>query len=310
MPSSTSSSERGQVPHRRLPRVRGLAPLFTGLASFVLAVGAWLLLIEPRLPPPLQRQSNPPGKLGWYVGGRRAFYLKGSARAEGWLALGDSRVNQGLDEVRLAQLGIEPLAVLWVGAGQLGDMLEAARELPPRRLLVALSPMSVYRRIQDPEQERARTLAFMNRPWSRRVDDAIDEQFVRLRSSVVNWIDTRGFVYGWREMPNPGASDRRFLGALEEPTRQERARAFEALAQKLRELRGSGRDIVCVRWPISPSLREIEDTAFDPALFGRMCAELSIPYHDLGTSEPTLDGSHLTAEGARHLASRLAVLLK
>jgi len=298
------------LPHRRPPRVRSLSPLGTAAATFAVLLAAWLALIEPRLPPPLRRRPHPPGELGWYAGGRAPFYLKGEVSAEGWLALGDSRVHHDLDEERLAKLGVEPLAVLWVGGAQLEDLLEAARELPPRRLLVALSPLSVHRAGADAEKEREQALAVLDRPWSLRVDDAIDERFERLRSSLVSWIDPRSFAYAWLDAPSPGATDARQARALAEPTRADRAEALRAIARALRELRVSGREIVCVRLPISPSLRAVEDQAFDPALFERMCAEVGAPYHDLGSSEPTIDGSHLTAEAARHLATRLAAFLE
>ena len=312
MPSSTSSSERGHapLPPWRPPRLRGWAPLATSTAVFALSLTVWLVFLEPRLPPPLRRRPHPPGELSWYVDGTAALYLKGEARAEGWLAMGDSRVNHGLDEDLLTELGIEPLAVLWVGGGQLEDMLAAARDLPPRRLLVSLTPLAVHRVVTDAARERERALEVMDRSWSRRVDDAIDERFVRLRASVVDWIDSRAFTYAWLEAPSPGATDARQAGALAEPTRKDRAAALEAITRALRELRDSGREIVCVRMPISSSLRAVEDEAFDPALFERMCADLGLPYHDLGTSEPTVDGSHLTADGARHLAPRLADLLE
>jgi hypothetical protein len=290
--------------------VRGLAPLWFGVAAFALAMGVWLVWIEPRLPLPLRRRPHPPGPLGWYVNGSVSLYLKGEPRAEGWLALGDSRANHGFDEEHLARLGIEPLSVLWVGGAQLVDLLAAARELPCRRIVVALSPLEVYRVITSAEQERKQALGFMNRSLSKRVDAVIAEHFVRLRASLVHWQDTRGFASSWIERPLPEATDHQQRGALGPPTREERLRSLERIEQLLRELQAEGRSIACVRMPISPSLRAVEDEAFDPALFVGLCARLGIPYVDYGTSEPTIDGSHLTAEGGRRLAPRLAEFLR
>lgn len=292
------------------PRVRGLAPLGVGLATFALAMGVWLAALEPSLPPPLRRRPHPPGPLGWYVNGSVSLYLKGEPRAEGWLALGDSRANHGFDEEHLARLGIEPFAVLWVGGAQLVDLLAAARELPCRRIVVALSPLEVYRVITSAEQERKLTLAFMKRSFSQRVDAAIAERFVRLRSSLVHWQDTRGFASSWIERPHPGATDEQQKGALGPPTREERARNLERIEQAMRELQAEGRSIACVRMPISASLRAVEDEALAPELFVRMCERLGVPYVDYATSEPTIDGSHVTAEAGRRLAPLLAQFLR
>lgn len=292
------------------PRVRGLVPLWIGLATFALAMGVWLVWIEPSLPAPLRRRPHPPGPLGWYVNGTVSLYLKGEPRAEGWLAMGDSRANHGFDEERLADLGIDSLSVLWVGGAQLLDLLAAARELPCRKLVVALSPLEVYRVITSAEQERKQALGFMQRSFSQRVDAAIAERFIRLRSSLVYWQDTRGFSANWIERPHPGATDDQQRNALGPPTREERARRLEQIEQALRELQAEGRSIACVRMPISASLRAVEDEAFDPDLFVQMCKRLGIPYEDYGTSEPTIDGSHVTAEAARRLAPRLAELLR
>jgi len=290
--------------------VRGLAPLWIGLATFALAMAVWLLVLEPRLPLPLRRRPHPPGQLGWYVDGRIPLYLKGEASADGWLAVGDSRVNHGIDEEHLEREGIRPLAVLWVGGAQLEDLLAAARELPPRRLIVVLSPLEIHRVILNAEREREQALEFMERSWTRRIDGALADRFVRLRSSLVNFLDTRGLAAGWLEQPYPEATDERQAAALGPPTRPDRAAALVRIEDALRGLIADGRRIVCVRMPISPSLRAVEDEAFDPKLFEELCARLALPYLDLGTSEPTIDGSHLTAEGGRHLAPRLAQFLK
>jgi len=290
--------------------VRGLAPLGVGLATFALAMGVWLAVLEPSLPAPLRRRPHPPGPLGWYVNGSVSLYLKGEPRAEGWLAMGDSRANHGFDEERLAELGVEQLSVLWVGGAQLLDLLAAARELPCRRIVVALSPLEVYRVITSAEQERKQALGFMKRSFSQRVDAAIGERFTRLRSGLVHWQDTRGLNATWLETPHPEATDDQQRNALGPPTREQRLQNLERIEQLMRELQAEGRSIACVRMPISASLRAVEDEAFDPALFADLCERLGVPYVDYGTSEPTIDGSHLTAEAGRSLAPRLAEFMR
>jgi hypothetical protein len=311
VPSSTSSSERALVERLPLPpRVRGWAPLWAGLATFALAMAVWLAWIEPSLPAPLRRRPHPPGPLRWFVDGRAPFYLKGEPRAEGWLGLGDSRANHGFDEEHLPRYGVEPLSVLWVGGAQLVDLLSAARELPCRRIVVALSPLEIYRVITDTEQERKLAMGFVERSFSQRVDRAIAEQFLRLRSSLVHWQDTRGLAASWIERPLPGATDHLLQLALAPPTRADRLRALERIEQLMRDLQAEGRSLACVRMPISESLRAVEDEALDPALFVGLCERLGIPYVDYGTSEPTIDGSHLTAEAGRRLAPRLAEFMR
>lgn len=290
--------------------MRGLAPLWVGLATFALSMAAWLAWIEPSLPAPLRRRPHPPGPLRWYVDGQVPAYLKGEPREDGWLALGDSRANHGFDEEHLPRYGIQSLSVLWVGGAQLVDLLAAARELPCRRIVVALSPLEVYRTVTDADQERKLAMGFVDRSFSRRVDRAIAEQFLRLRSSLVHWQDTRGFAASWIERPYPDATDHQLRIALGPPTRADRLQALERIEQLMRELQAEGRTIACVRMPISESLRAVEDEAFDPAQFVGLCERLGLAYVDYGTSEPTIDGSHLTAEAGRRLAPRLAEFMR
>lgn len=278
------------------------------VASLALALllGAWKLALEPRLPEPLRPRPHPAGTLRWLDDGRVPAYVQGEERAEAWLALGDSRVHHGLDRDALAARGLEPPALLWVGGAQLEKLLAAARELPQRRVLVALSPLSVHRVVLSPEREREAALAVSERPWNARVDAALDERLTALRSALVRWIDTRALERAWLEAPAPDATDARLRRALGPPTRAARAAALTRVERALAELAREGRSLRCVRFPVSPSVRAIEDEAFDPVLFERLCARRGLSYLDLGTRYETIDGSHLSAPAARSLASELA----
>ena len=80
---------------------------------------------------------------------------------------------------------------------------------------------------------------------------------------------------------------------------------------RLKEMQVQGWDVECIRLPISPQLRAVEDKNFEPSLFVGMCKNLGVPYTDLQDSFiPTIDGSHVAAGSAPMLSRRIAQRLK
>lgn len=308
MRSSTSSSDPGcarSTDRRASCSRRGVAPVLLALAVCGSLLAAWMLAVQPRLPEPLRRADLRPGELRWFESETVVAYLRGEPSPASVLFLGDSRVHHALDDGALDDAGLGA-CLLWIGGAQLGDLSSAARELEPKRLVVALSALSLHR-----EGDRAAELALArrleDRPLTARIDRALDDAASDLRARWIRVLDPKPWMDSWFERASPRATDARERRDLRPETRARRAERLEELAAALATLLAEGRSIACVRLPISPSLRAVEEEAFPGTAFAELCERLGIPYLDRSEAKyETTDGSHLTAASARRFSADLA----
>lgn len=303
MPSSTSNSDLV----RRSRALRSWRPLAVGALVAVVLVAAWRGILQPRFPEANHRQIHEAGPLHWFDGDRIPAYLTGpEVTPDTWLVLGDSRVFHAIDPPSLAAAGVEPVTMLWIGGAHVEDLLVAARELPARRLVVAFTPLSVHRE-RDEAAERRSARRRADIPWRRRVDETLAVKTDEVRARLVRWVATLTWSSSWFEKTHPAATDAVLQRALAPKTREIRRAGLDRIATLLEELQAEGREITCVRFPISLSLKAIEEEAFDSELFVQMTRDLGIPYYDdSGMPVPTLDGSHVSFPGARSYARLLA----
>jgi len=301
--SSTSNSDSA----RRIRALRSWRPLALGCLTAVAFVIGWRTIVEPRLPVAIQRQVHEPGPVHWFDPGPIPLYLTGpEVTPDTWLFIGDSRVFHAIDPPSLAAAGVEPVTLLWIGGAQMEDLLVVARQLPSRRLVVTFTPLSL-RHERDMEAERRMVRRRENIPWRQRVDRTLSSVTDRYRARLVRWIGTATWDTSWFATMDPSGTDAALTRALGPASRPNRLAALDRISILLRELRAEGRDITCVRFPISPSLEAIEDESLDPELFARVTRDLGIPYYDdAGMHLPTLDGSHLTWPSARSYSRLLA----
>lgn len=218
--------------------------------------------------------------------------------AELWI-VGDSRLFRGLYPEWFELKGHGETAILWGPAAQLLDLLPLVEDTPRRRVVVGLSPVSVYREFanDDPQPE----------PLRRQIDRQLESMVHELRVEHVRTLRTAPWMRGrWFYEPNELASDNTYRGQLRPVTRDPRMQRLERIENRLREI-AKHHDLVCIRAPISQSLLVIEDASFDAGLFAAMCERIGVPYLDYTRTLDlaTSDGSHLTREAARQFTERL-----
>jgi len=285
-------------------------PIALGVALFALGIGAWRALVVPRMP---ERYSGTQTDIYAFVdlpGATTPVYRYGTPRPGGILFAGDSRVSGAFLRAVLERHGIPGATVLMGPTGQLRDSLAAARAMPLRRLVLGLSPLSVYAPLgagtaADLARERGRSA-------TERIDGYLGQCFARTRRSVARPLEARHWTSGWFERSTESADQPYYRTLLRAQTKADRAIHLRALEAELRALIDAGWRVACVRLPAGAVLQEIEDAALDRAEFHTLCARLGVPYFDhLDADYRTSDGSHLEpAEAARYSADFARELLR
>lgn len=290
---------------------RGPVPILWSAALVAAGLATWKTAVEPALPPDVQTLQ---WTRGTFVDVPRAYspiYRVGEIGPESLVVAGDSRVQSGVSREILDDAGLGPTALLTGPSGQLRDVLRIAREAPARRLVLALSVLSIE---GEPDPGFRRQLRRLREPPDRGdVDAALDTWLGDQRRRWITPIATDSWRSSWFGTPDPLAQIEAYRERLRLVSDEARARRLDQAARLLRELVGSGWTVVAVRLPTHPELRTVEDEVFAPDRFVEFCANLGIEYHDLGvnaTGYSSRDGSHLLpSEGRRfshELAKRLA----
>ncbi len=280
-----------------------------GALGAIALLGAWRLAFDPDRHTH-EKYDPQPRHFVDVEGAIAPLYLVGDGSADALLILGDSRAITDISLTVMARHGIEPAGVLWNGFAQLNYQLRAARSMPQRRLLLCLSPSGVYvapmkRMAQLLESERAV-------PLTKRIDARLGAMLDVLRVRMVRTLQPRDWTIGAGEHRTESERlvglYRKLMDPEFRPIRQEQ---FEELRRNLRELRDTGRRILCVRLPASSMVEAVEDEGFPPAQFREMCTELGFPYLELsGLDLPTDDGTHLLGEDANAISAVLADWLR
>jgi hypothetical protein len=225
------------------------------------------------------------------------------------LIVGDSRAAQGIKHRELQRLWLAHSGVIYAPityGGQLSDLLAAAKGRPARRLLIAVSPASIYCKQRQP------LVKDLGQPMQlfRDIDDYLGQCGESLRGSLVTTVDARVWRDGWFYKSNEAKSDS-FYFKLVSRDPERRMEELERFKIELRGLRRRGIEVACVRLPVSRSLRDIEDAHFPPALLEQACREVGIAFVDYARhGYKTHDGSHLAASDSRRFTRDLAADLQ
>ena len=116
--------------------------------------------------------------------------------------------------------------------------------------------------------------------------------------------------FNYRATRNPNESDEDYLKWLnmDKTTRKQK---LSILQKYMAELISGGWEIICIRLPISGSIKRLEEQNFDCSAFKTLCDNLKIIFFDYSEENyNTYDGSHLDAYEAERFSRRLAMDLQ
>ncbi len=139
---------------------------------------------------------------------------------------------------------------------------------------------------------------------SRSIDRRLGAWLLDARKERVFTFNTAFWTDGWFRTPRPDASNRVYQAMLRPRLAARRAEAREEVVRLLREAARS-RPVACVRLPVSPELRRVEDSAVPSGWLEGIAAEAGVPYLHGGSSNASSDGSHLLPPAARTFSAQL-----
>lgn len=287
---------------------RTWGPLLLGSVVTAVLLAVYSIAIAPRFPEDPDRVRFRPIRSFWFADQLRPLFSFEDPETAELLVIGDSRALRAVVAARFEEQGLGETAVLARGGARLVDLIEAAREMPTRRLVVTLTPFSLFERsVRDergtePERGELTTQA--------RIDRYLDEHASRLRHNLVRTIDPAVWRRAW--LPSPanvkapiGYSD---LMLVEE--REQNRAALQRVVDQLAQLRDDGWDLVCVRIPISPELLAVEELGLPSAWITEAVEGAGLRYLDWSARDyPTDDGSHLTGPACEEFSAALAAEL-
>jgi len=332
--------------------------ILIGLVAYAVLLVGWQVLLVPHLPPATLHVEADTSKIEWHEGFGQ-FLRRGELHNPEILILGDSRVNDGIVLEELRAGGLERTSILWAGSGRLAKLLDIARDLPARRLVVALSVRSLEGPRGDPvaiallgeapplttedldarlqkwqagqveflmsmgfaEEQATLVLDRMARMHREQVLDAtpttagfdrrLDSSFSNLLSRYLRRISAATWQESWFPVIDPTKSNAVYLEGIEHEAPGSRDYTRKKVIAMLRGLRQDGFQVVCLRMPVAPELRAIEERVFSQQDFADLARAGGVAFLDYSRAEfHTRDGSHLLAEDARRFSRLLAAELR
>lgn len=159
---------------------------------------------------------------------------------------------------------------------------------------------------------------------TKQVDRLVRERLNYFRSEHVRTLATRRWHREWFEVPAADKLVEASRVTLAEITEEERAAAEVVVVEELKALVARGVDVRCVRFPVSPSVLEVERSFVPDARLEAIAAAAGVPYyafHEAGLAageDPearpeayeTRDGSHLTWAASRRFTRALMELVR
>lgn len=236
--------------------------------------------------------------------------IYGNADRDSVLVVGDSRTSSGVSLRVLHREGIEDVGVLWGALAQVRHLLRAARELPPRRLVVCLSPAS----LNSPQLPRLVHMLELERRLSpmQRIDRRLDDELDVLRQRLFRPVEINSWLRGPEaEHAQPRRQEGLYDGLLRPENRPALDERLAELKVELAAMKQEGWTIACVRLPAEIGVEVVENKAFAREKFVALCAELDVPYLDLfGGGYATTDGSHLLGADADRASGHIGRWLR
>ena len=146
---------------------------------------------------------------------------------------------------------------------------------------------------------------------TRAFDVKLAHRVDRARCIALKPIEPQTWQFAWYQVARPHGSDRTYTNIVAPERTAERAAGAARVTALMRALLERGFDVRCVRLPIEPGLRAIEDSTGAAEVLAAIPEELGIPYRDFGAWEgATTDGSHLHWLAADRLTRELAEWLR
>lgn len=243
------------------------------------------------------------------------------------VVIGDSRTYADIDPNifnRITGIKLFNYSAGQGDGGQLLYMLKRLEKIPPKKLIVVLSPLSMrstFEQIHDNLCSESEWTTF------RKIfDQTLDHNLHILRSYLIATIsmhgESKGLFIGNREgyfvCPFSGfgpriddsvkqnGSDNEYRRLLDKYNNDIKKRIPE-LEKEIITMKNIGWKIICIRIPISQSLLKIENSYFEGDIFGLLCKKTGVDYLDYSTADFIAhDGSHLSMKEAGKFSSRLA----
>ena len=143
------------------------------------------------------------------------------------------------------------------------------------------------------------------------IDALLAHRVDRWRALVTQPIEPTEWRSAWFARATPRASDPAYRAITVPEKAAERTHEAELLGRRLVELRERGWRIACIRLPIDPGLRAIEDSGDTGALLSGIAGDLGLPLFDFGAwPDAASDGSHLHWRAADRVTRELARWLR
>jgi len=142
-------------------------------------------------------------------------------------------------------------------------------------------------------------------------DDRLGHRVDRARAMLFDPVEPQIWHRTWQREVDPRGSDPPYRGIVAASRNDERARGAVRVAELLAQFHARGWRVACVRLPIDPGLRELEDSTGCAAVLQELTQDLALPYRDFGAwPDATTDGSHLNWRAADRLTRELAAWLR
>ncbi len=140
-PHSPALPRLARRKHRR-PVFASLALLSVTAASFTGIYAVAAPLIESQTPAS-QHPDQRGGLDQWIAHGQMPLTINGSFEGAELIITGDSRVRNAIHRRPIDEAGLGPCCTVWRGGADLNQLLDHLLDLPPKRVVVCLSPLSV-----------------------------------------------------------------------------------------------------------------------------------------------------------------------
>jgi len=309
-----NSNQRSLVNPLRTHSNRGfwLGPGPIGLTVTIAAslLFGWRVVADPDSPSTHWKFDPAVKRTVVFPWSKSVMSIYGNADADSVLVVGDSRTSAGVSLRVFHREGITDVGVLWGALAQVRYLLRAARELPPRRLVVCLSPAS----LNSPELPRLIRMLELERAFSpmQRIDRRLDDELDVWRQRLLRPVEINSWLRGpGTEQIEPRRQEGLYVSLLRPENRPALDERLAELQVELAAMRKDGWTIACVRLPAEIGVEVVENEAFAREKFARLCADLDVPFLDLfGGGYATSDGSHLLGADADRASTHIARWLR